>query len=501
MKKITMMLVFFLFLFCLTAAPTQKVCAAEMDPLKKQISDWVDTKREKIVRLSEAIWSYAELGMQEHRSAKAITDFLKSEGFKVQTGVAGMPTAFVATWGEGKPSIGFISEYDALPMLSNKPVPKKDPYVEGAPGHGCGHNLFGAGDAAAAAALKGVMEKNGIKGQVILFGTPAEETLVGKTYMHREGIFKAADIVLGWHPGTENQAGTDTNMAVLIAKFRFKGITAHGARPQTGRSALDAVELMNVGVNYMREHIPMESRIHYIISQGGVQPNVVPDFAESWYYFRHPRIEEAAKLYDWAIKIANGAGMMTETTMSYETLVYCYNKLTNVAGARVLYDNLKLYGVPEFTPEEVEFAKAIQREVKAKEKGIDTTIKPFQEKGGMAFSSNDMGSASWATPIINLSMASRIEGVPGHTWADTAISGMSIGFKFMLNASKILAATGIDLATKPEAMQKVRAEFTEKSKAFKERDFLGPNAKPPVDQYKSEAARWAQLLKDFEKKP
>ncbi len=472
-----------------------------MDAVKKQISEWVDANKDKIILLSDAIWSYAELGMQEFRSAKALTDFLKAEGFKVQTGVAGMPTAFVATWGAGKPAIGFLSEYDALPMISNKPVSRKDPVVDGAPGHGCGHNLFGAGDAAAAVALRHIMEKNKIPGQVIVFGTPAEETGVGKLFMHRAGTFKIADMLMMWHPNPLNRVDTGTNLAVLMAKFQFKGRTAHGARPDTGRSALDAVELMNVGVNFMREHIPMETRIHYVITQGGGQPNVVPDFAESWYYIRHPRIEEAARIYDWVIDCSKGAALMTQTSTTYETQAYLYNRITNITGSRVLYENLQLFGTPEFTPEEVEFAKKIQREVKAKEVGINTKIEPFNEKGELRFSSSDEGNASWATPSMHLGVATRIEGVPGHTWADVAIGGMSIGHKFMINTTKILAATGLDLLTKPEEMKKIRAEFEEKTKDFKERDFLPSTAKAPVDQYKSEAAQWDILLQPFYKNP
>ena len=472
-----------------------------MEPAKKQISDWVDANKDRIIRLSDAIWSYAELGMQEFRSAKTLVNFLAAEGFNVETGVAGMPTAFVANWGAGKPVIGFLSEYDALPMISNKPVPQRDPLVEGAPGHGCGHNLFGTGDAAAAVALKHTMEKYKISGQVTVFGTPAEETGIGKLFMHRAGTFKIADVLMMWHPNPQNKVDTGTNLALLMAKFRFKGRTAHGARPDTGRSALDAVELMNVGVNFMREHIPMETRISYVITRGGVQPNVVPDSAESWYYIRHPNIEEAARIYEWIIDCAKGAALMTHTVSTHEIQGYHYNRLTNVAGARVLYDNLKLFGVSEFTPEEVEFAKKIQRELKVKEVGINTKIESFNEKGEVRFSSSDSGNASWANPLIHLGMATRIEGVPGHTWADVAIGGMSIGHKFMIDAVKILAATGLDLLTKPEEMKKIRVEFEEKTKAFKERDFLPATAKPPVGQYRSEAAQWDKILYPFYMNP
>jgi aminobenzoyl-glutamate utilization protein B len=474
--------------------------AAGLDGGKKQIADWIDANSTKVIRLSDAVWSFAELGMQEHRSLKVITDYLRSEGFKVETGVAGMPTAFMASWGTGKPGIGFVVEYDALPMINNKPVPKKEAFVEGAPGHGCGHNLIMGGGVSAAAALKATMEKSKIAGSIFVYGTPAEETVDAKVFMLEAGIFKDADVLMMWHPNTMNRVDTGTNLAMFEAKFQFKGKTAHGARPHTGRSALDAVELMNVGVNFMREHIPMESRIHYVITKGGVQPNVVPDFAESWFYIRNPKIEEAERIYNWMIDIAKGAALMTQTTMSYETGGYNYNKLTNVAGARVMYENLKLIGVPSFTPEEVAFAKALQKEAKAKEAGIDTTIGPFVEKGDLAYSSSDIGAASWATPLIQLGLASRVEGAPGHTWGDVAIGGMSIGHKFMVNAAKIMAVTGFDILTKPEELKKMKSEFAEQTKDFQKKKFA-ENLKPRVDQYKTEAANWDKLLQPYYKNP
>jgi aminobenzoyl-glutamate utilization protein B len=474
--------------------------AASLDPGKQQISNWVDGNKERLTRLSDAIWSYAELGFQEYRSAKALTDFLKAEGFRVETGVAGMPTAIMASWGDGKPAIGFVGEYDALPMINNKPVPRKEPFAEGAPGHGCGHNLNGVGGAGAAAALKAYMEKNKIQGSVYFYGTPAEESGNAKVFMLEAGVFKDADMLMFWHANTDNRVDTGTNLAMFETKFQFKGKTAHGARPHTGRSALDAIELMNIGVNFMREHIPMESRIHYVVTKGGVQPNVVPDFAESWYYIRHPKIEEAERIYNWIIEIGKGAALMTQTTFSYETGGYNYNKLNNVSGARIMYENLKLFGVPAFTQEEVEFAKALQRELKAKEAGINTTIKPFAEKGELAYSSSDIGAASWATPFIQLGMATRIEGVPGHTWGDVAIDGMSIGHKFMLQSAKIMAATGVDILLKPDELKKMQAEFKEQTKDFQRKKF-SDSMKPRVDQYKAEAAQWDKLLQPYYKNP
>ena len=345
------------------------------------------------------------------------------------------------------------------------------------------------------------MEKNNIPGQVIVFGTPAEENASAKTFMHRKGVFKVADVILSWHPGTENKGSTDSNMAVLKAKFGFKGKTAHAARPHEGRSSLDAVELMDVGINFMREHIPSEARVHYVITRGGVQPNTVPDYAENWFYFRHPDIGEAAKIYDWAINIAKGAGLMTDTQMSYEPQVYCYNILSLVSGAKLVHNNLELVGVPTFSPEEVDYAKKIQREMKAQEVGINTKISPFREKGEISLSSDDTGNASWAAPVLRLNLAVQLEGVPGHHWGIVAVSGMSIGYKFMLNGTKILASTGLDLLTKPEEMKKIRAEFDERTKSFKERDFLPAEAKPPVDQFKNEAANWDKLLQPFYRHP
>jgi aminobenzoyl-glutamate utilization protein B len=489
-----MVLCFVLFCSWLTAS------AAALEPGKQQVSDWVDGNKDRMIRLSDAIWSYAELGMQEHRSVKALTDFLRAEGFKVETGVAGMPTAIRASWGNGKPGVGFVGEYDALPMIGNKAVPKKEAFVEGAPGHGCGHNLNGTAGVAAAAALKSFMEKNNGPGSVYFFGTPAEESVDAKVFMLEAGVFNDADVLLMFHSNTDNRVDTGTNLAMFETKFQFKGKTAHGARPHTGRSALDAIELMNAGVNFMREHIPMESRIHYVITKGGVQPNVVPDFAESWYYIRHPKIEEAERIYNWIIDIGKGAALMTQTTFSYETGGYNYNKLNNVSGARIMYENLRLFGVPTFTQEEIDFAKALQREVKAKELGINTDIKPFAEKGELAYSSSDIGAASWAKPFVQLGMAVRIEGAPGHTWADVALDGMSIGHKFMLQSSRILAATGVDIVMKPEGLKKMQAEFQEQTKDFQRKKF-SESMKPRVEQYKAEAAQWDKLLQPYYKNP
>jgi aminobenzoyl-glutamate utilization protein B len=311
--------------------------ALDLTPAMKDAISWIDQNKATYDEIAKYIWDNPELSMVEFKSSAKLQEYLAKNGFKLEKGVAGMATAFVATWGSGKPVIGIMGEFDALPNLSQEAgVTSKKPITPGASGHGCGHNLFGTSSATAAIAIAKAMEKHGIKGTVKFFGTPAEETLVGKVYMNRDGVFDGCDVIMDWHPGDTNSAGYSSLLAMDNIKFRFYGRSSHaGAAPHAGRSALDAVELMNAGANFMREHVVQEARIHYVITKGGEAPNIVPPFAEVWYYFRAPRRAQVDDMRAWLIDIAKGAGLMTQTRMEYQLLTAVYERLTNKALAQM----------------------------------------------------------------------------------------------------------------------------------------------------------------------
>ncbi|MDP2901441.1 MAG: amidohydrolase, partial [Candidatus Bathyarchaeota archaeon] len=328
--------------------------------VKETAWGWIDQNQKRITEVADTIWGYAELGLTETKSSKLLQDELRKHGFKVEAGVASMPTAFVATWGSGKPVIGVMGEFDALPGISNKVVPEKVPLREGAPGHGCGHHIHGTSGVAGAIAARYAMEKAKAKGTIKFFGTPAEENFVGKVFMVRAGLFDDVDAVISHHPDSVNAATVGSSTAVNGVKFHYYGKTSHAAgSPEQGRSALDAIELMNVGVNYLREHVIQEARFHYVIEVGGGQPNVVPDYARSWYYIRAPQRDQLDSIYKRIIKIAEGAALMTETTLKVEFIMGLYNLIPNRAVAETITANMKEIGAPQHTAEELEFAKKI----------------------------------------------------------------------------------------------------------------------------------------------
>ena len=313
----------------------QIVLGVEM--LKEYALTWIDNHQDHIIELSDRIWDLAELGLQELRSSALLAGELEKNGFRVERGVAGMPTAFTATYGADKPVIGIMGEYDALAGLSQKPVPKREPVSLGAPGHGCGHNIHGTSGAAAALAVKAAMESGKLKGTLRFYGCPAEETLVGKVFMVRDEVFKGVDAVLSHHPGGTNTALLSSYTAMNSVKFVFHGVASHaGGSPEQGRSALDAVELMDTGVNYLREHVIQEARIHYVIEDGGGQPNVVPAQARSWYFVRAPERQQVDHIYKWILKVADGADLMAGTSHDVQFLTGCYNTLRNTTLARLV---------------------------------------------------------------------------------------------------------------------------------------------------------------------
>ncbi len=463
--------------------------------------DWLKENEARVIAISDRIWELAEVGLQEYESSKLLTNELRKEGFKVDLGVGGMPTAFVASYGSGRPVIGILAEYDALPGVSQKAQPTREPLKKGAPGHGCGHNLFGAGSTGAALAIREAMGRKSLRGTVKLFGCPAEETLVGKVFMVRDGLFAGVDVALSWHPSSYNSAWISSSNALNSVKFNFHGLTSHAAAdPERGKSALDAVELMNIGANYLREHISEKARLHYVIPHGGGEPNVVPDYAQVWYYVRAPKRDEVEQIYGRVVNIAKGACLMTDTTMDLEFLVGCYEMLPNRALSNLMLRNMREIGPPQWSEEDLNFAKKLAGSMTPEERrnailkskmpkkeekmekllddGIDD---PEDEKEVMA-GSTDVGDVSWVTPTANLVTATCVLGMPGHSWQEAATSGMSIGHKGMILAAKTLALTGIDLLTKSEELNKVREEFEAKTKGFTYRSPVPPGQTPPLNQ-------------------
>ena len=470
---------------------------------KQTAFEWVDENQERLAEISDEIWEYAELGYVEFKSAELLADEIEKHDFKVERGVAGIPTAFVATWGSGEPVIGVMGEYDALPGLSQKKVPEKDPIKKGDPGHGCGHNIHGTSGLGGAIALRYAMEEAGIDGTVKFFGCPAEEMLSGKVWMVREGLFDGVDAVLSHHPSSMNTANLRSSNANNAVKFHFHGKTAHAAgSPEQGRSSLDAIELMNIGVNFLREHVIQDARIHYVIEEGGGQPNVVPDYARSWYLVRAPERDQLEPIYQRILKIAEGAAMMTDTDLEVEFIKGIYNKLPSKTLSDAVTENMRKIGPPEYTDEEMEFAEKIAESISNEDKRttlwkskrpnweklmdvlIDRTIPEAWDEGEVSHGSTDVSDVSWQCPTMEFGTSTYVLGTPGHSWQNVALSGMSIGHKSLFFASKIIAATGIDLMTSPETLEDAWDEL-ERRKAGREYESPIPeDLDPPLDQWK-----------------
>lgn len=433
--------------------------------------------------IARQIWANAELGFQETKSSALLQETLRNAGFEVNAGVAEMPTAFVATYGSGKPVIGILAEFDALPGLSQDSVPFKKALIEGKAGHACGHNLFGTASSAAAIELKNWLAKNKKSGTIKLFGTPAEEGGGAKVYMVRDGLFSDVDAVLHWHPSNANDASPQSCMAIKQTLFRFYGKAAHAAAaPEKGRSALDAVEAMNYMTNMMREHVPSDARIHYVITKGGLAANVVPEFAEVEYMVRHPNAAVVAEIWDRIVKCAEGAANGTETSMKYEVISGSFNLLPNETLSKLMFDNLKKIGGVNYSPSELEFARKLQSSFsfKAPDLAEAQKIQPFT-LGGFFPASTDVGDITWVVPTAGLGTATWVPGAPAHSWQAVATGSTSIGLKAMMNAAKILAFTGIDLFNNPELCDKAKKELTEKTGAdFKYKSLIG-DRKPPLD--------------------
>jgi aminobenzoyl-glutamate utilization protein B len=474
--------------------------------LKETAWKWIENNKNTLAKISDDIWRFAEYGLLEDKSSKLIADTLEKHGFKVKRGVAGMPTALTAEWGHGEPIIGVMGEYDALPGISNKVVPRKEALVEGGMGHGCGHNIHGVSSMNAAIAVRYALEKSGHKGTIRFYGCPAEENYQGKIFIVSAGLFKDVDACLSHHPGSLNTAGLSSSTATIHAKFNFYGKTAHAAaNPEQGRSALDAVELMNVGVNFLREHIIEKARIHYVIEAGGGQPNVVPDYARSWYYVRAPEIDQVESIYKRVEKIAEGAALMTETQVKTEMDRGSYNKIPSRTLSELVVANMREVGAPKYTEEEQRFAAEIaksfpkQNKIDAMkksrmpnwEKYVDvdlvTDIFDAWDDGEISPGSTDVSHVSWIVPTMEFGTACNILGAPGHSWQFVACSGSSIGHKSLVFAAKTMAGSVLDLMAKPEILMKAKEEHNKRlgSNRYK----LVEERKPPLELARENAGK------------
>jgi len=475
--------------------------------MKETAWKWIDDNHDQLTSISDAIWGYAEYGLCEDKSSKLIAATLKEHGFKVQQGVAKMPTAILAEKGEGRPIIAVMGEYDALPNLSNKPEPTKEPLVEGGMGHGCGHNVHGTTALAAAIAAGKAMEKHGIKGTIMFYGTPAEENFSGKRIMVNHGLFDDVDAALSHHPSSLNVATLASSNVISGAYFHFHGRSSHAAgNPEAGRSALDAVELMNVGVNYLREHIIPEARIHYVIEAGGGQPNVVPDYARSHYYIRAPEQDLLEPIKRRVMKIAEGAAMMTETRLEAEMGYGGYHKIPNKVLSTIVTANMREVGEPVYSPEDYAFAAKIaesfpnedrvngmrKNKVTDWEKYVETdlvtTIFDAWNDGTTSPGSTDVADVSWITPTMEFNTTCNVNGAPGHSWQFTACSGTGIGHKSLIFAAKTMAGSVLDLLKDPELAKKAREEQQNRlrGKTYDQ----DPSVEPPLERARELSAAY-----------
>jgi aminobenzoyl-glutamate utilization protein B len=464
---------------------------------KSRVFESVEAEYERLLDLARDIWEHPELGLEEEHAAYQLRTVLSKAGFDVERGVGGMPTAFVASYGEGDPTIGILGEYDALPELSQTVSTCREPVEVGAPGHGCGHNLFGVAGVGAALALKAEHDRGGFEGTIRFYGTPAEETIVGKVFMARAGVFDDLDAALTWHPCDVTGPQRTSSLAVDSVKYRFEGTPAHAAQsPTAGESALDAVQLMNTGVEYLREHIPDKARIHYTITEGGGAPNVIPAEAEAWYFVRAPKRTQVERLSDRVNEIAEGAAMMTDTAVERNYITGAWELLTNDAIADAMWETMQTLGPIDYSAADREFAAELHETIdeetlqarlddlpeSAREAvaGESLHSEPLErtDAASLMLGSTDVSDVSWITPTAQFRAASWPVGTRPHTWQAVAASG-GFGRKSAPYAAKVLAGTAYDLFTDPERLAAATAEF---EAATSDRSYYSPlpdEAEPP----------------------
>jgi len=472
--------------FCVSPSFAQDQTKTKFRPAQLTALQEVEKRRTEIVSVNQAIWEFAELGLEEKKSSALLVLKLQAAGFTVQTGVAGMPTAFMASYGSGRPIIGILAEYDALPEMSQKVAPLREPVQSGRPGHACGHSGLGSGALGAALAVKTAMEKHKIEGTIRLYGTPAEETVIGKVYMVLGGVFQDLDVCLHWHPSSKNRAWAGSSKALISAKFTFAGTAAHAAgSPESGRSALDAVELMNVGVNYMREHVKEDARFHYVVTNGGGAPNVVPAKATVWYFVRADSHEDVEAYFKWVNDIARGAALMTQTKLSVQIDTDCHEVIPNTPLSELLYKNLVAVGAPKFSEEEKLFARRLQQPLIEQfdtkfPKAIDEDIHPLAETREPSKGSTDVGDISWFVPTGGINTSCLVANSPGHSWQNVSCIGSSIGEKGIVYAAKVLAISALDLLENPAEVTAAKADWQTRTKDKKYTTLIPEGQQAPV---------------------
>ena len=436
----------------------------ELDETKKNIISSIENHESEIIKISDQIWELAELAFNEYESSKILSDYAEKNGFIVEKGVAGMPTAFVASYGSGKPVISVLGEFDALPGLSQDTTPNKNPLIEGGSGHGCGHNMFGAASLASAIAIKEQIESGDLKGTIKFFGTPSEEKFFGKIWMVEAGLWDDVDVNLSWHPAASTQADVQTSLALIDFKVEFFGQAAHASMdPWNGRSAADALELYTTAINYYREHVHPTVRMHYHIQDGGQVVNVVPDYSKVWVRVRDTKRSGMTPVYERVVEMAEGAAILANVDYKVSLISGIYEVLVNRKGGELMQKNLELLGPIKYTDEEVNFAKEIQASTGKPQLGLDSTIKPLRETlenpGG---GSTDVGDVSWNVPNINLGVTTAPVDTPWHSWAVVACGGMSIGHKGTIYAAKAMAMTMSDLYKNKKLVQEINQEYLER---------------------------------------
>ena len=452
-----------------------------MSKNKKALLTSVEKHKNELIKISDEIWELAETAFEETKSAEILASYAEKNGFNVERGVAGMPTAFVATYGSGSPVISVLGEFDALPGISQKATPTKSPLKEGAAGHGCGHNLFGAGSLGAAIAIKELIQAGKIKGTVKFLGTPSEEKFFGKIWMVNAGLWDDVDVNISWHPSAETKADVQSSLALVDFKVEFFGQAAHAsADPWNGRSASDALELYASGINYYREHVRPSVRMHYHIQDGGQVVNVVPDYSRIWVRVRDTKRSGMMPVYERVQEMAKGAAILANVEYKISLISGIYEVLVNREGGEIMQKNLELLGPIEYTDDEIAFGKKIQEITKKEQVGMDSAINPLldtrENPGG---GSTDVGDVSWNVANINLGVTTAPKDTPWHSWAVVACGGMSIGHKGMLYSSKAMSMTMLDLFENPALVDKVKAEYKER-KGDEVYKAIIPEGPPPI---------------------
>lgn len=469
-------------IICCLVLPAWSQEKPKINKNKQAAISSLEDKFEELTQLSDKIWGFEEIAFRETQSSEALAKYAESQGFKVERGVAGIPTALIAEYGSGKPIIGILGEFDALPGLSQNTVPHKDPRNHGAPGHGCGHNLFGVASLGAAVAVKELIEKKKLKGTIRFYGTPAEEKFFGKLWMVRDGLFDDVDIVMDWHPSAETKSAVQSSLALVDFMVEFTGQAAHASGdPWNGRSASDALELYTTGINYYREHIEPTVRIHYHIMDAGKVVNVVPDYSKIWTRVRDTRRAGMEVVWKQVERIAEGAAIMANVDYKINLISGVHEVLVSRSGGARLQTNLEYLGPITYTDEEQAFAKKIQEATGKPQIGIEADIHPMEEteehpRGG----STDVGDVSFVVPTVRLAATTAPNGTPWHSWAVVACGGMSIGHKGMSYASKAMAMTMIDLFEDEQLRKDMREEFLERKGDYEYKGILPPGP-PPID--------------------